>query len=442
VSLRGQAASLTIMHAADVLQPLLILPYAGHVLGAEQFGLFAYVMAIGQFAATFVEYGFHWTAQRAVAAARNEPHVIVTLFADVLLTKLMLCLLSTTIGLIAANRVFGISQPMFLCALLTAFGGIVFPAWLLIGLERAWQAALATVGARIFALVSFVLLVHSPDEVVFAVASQSAVPLVAGLISLPFIGSIGMAGLRSLRLAGIMTQLRAGIAGFLYSLVERLLMTLPMLLVQHYGGYVAAGHYSLAEKFVSATRPFFRILSDTMLPRVAFLARHNPAAGLRLVWLSLTSVLIGLGFSLGLLIVAPMIIVPVFGESFAGSIPIVRLLAIVPLLLNLNACTSKLFMFNYGYERAWSILNVTSLAVFVLASCLLLSILSDATEVVSLAVVAREAVVFLVSASFLITFTVGEMRKSTSTDLASGSALRRAAAIPPTVGVVHRPPVR
>lgn len=439
MSLRRQATNLTIMHAADILQPLLILPYAARVLGAHQFGVFAYAMAIGQFAATFVDYGFHWTAQRAAGAARNEPHAIASLFADVLLTKLFLCLLITTAGLIAADSIFAISRPMFLYAMLTAFGGIVFPVWLFIGLERARQAMLATVGARVFALTSFVLLVRSPDDVAFAVASQSAVPLVAGLVSLPFIRSIDLSGLMSLRLTGIPTQLRNGWAAFLYALTERMLMTLPMVLVQHYGGYVAAGHYSLAEKFVSATRPFFRILSETVLPRVAYYAQHDPRAGLRLVWLSLSTAVIGMGLSLGLLIVAPMVIVPIFGASFAGSIPIVRLLAIVPLLLNLNACTSNLFMFNFGYDRAWSALNVGGLAVFIVASFLMLSVLSSATAAVSLAVVSKELLVFLVSGSCLLAFTVGEMRTSGSARPVFGSSARIAAVIPAAVRAVRRP---
>jgi O-antigen/teichoic acid export membrane protein len=320
---------------------------------------------------------------------------------------------------------------MFLCAMLTAFGGIVFPVWLLIGLERGWEAALAVVIARSCACASFVLLVRSPDQVAFAVASQSAVPLVAGLVSLPLIRSIGVAGFRSVRLAGITTQLRNGGPSFLYSLVERLLMTLPLLLVQHYGGFVAAGYYALAEKFVNAARPFFRLLSDTLLPRVAFWARHDPRAGLRLVWLSLCSLAIGLGLSLGLLIVVPMIIVPIFGEPFAGAIPIVRLLAIIPLLLNVNTCTSNLFMFNFGYERAWSVLNVASLSTFVLASFLMLSVLSSVTTAISLGIVAKEALVLVVSASFLVAFTVGEVREFASASLGSGGSIRiSAAAIP------------
>ena len=216
-------------------------------------------------------------------------------------------------------------------------------------------------------------------------------------------------------------------------------MTLPMLLVQHYGGYTAAGQYSLAEKFVSATRPFFRILSDTLLPRVAFYARHNPKAGLRLIWLSLSSLIIGLGLSLGLLIVAPMIIVPIFGAPFAGAIPIVRLLAVVPLLLNVNACTSNLFMFTYGDERAWSVLNVAGLTAFLLAAFLMMRMtLSDATVAVPLGVVVKETLVSLISGFLLVSFTVGEMRKFRMPALGDGR--RIGAAIPALVRAVRHPP--
>src|ERR1700674_3629655 len=103
MSLRKQAASLAIMHAADVLQPLLILPYAGRVLGPHHFGQYAYAMSLGQLAATIVEYGFHWTAQRAAAAARREPAAIAALFAEVFLAKTMRCVVVILSPLAAAN---------------------------------------------------------------------------------------------------------------------------------------------------------------------------------------------------------------------------------------------------------------------------------------------------------------------------------------------------
>src|SRR6266550_4726200 len=167
MSLRKQAASLAIMHAADVLQPLLVLPYAGWVLGPFYFGQYAYVLSVGWLAATIVEYGFHWTAQRAAASARHEPAVIATLFAEVA----------------ATNGLLAMSKPMFLCVMLTSVGGILFPAWLFIALERAWQAAIAVVVGRSLALVCFLTMVTSSDQIELAVAIQSSIPLVAGLVS-------------------------------------------------------------------------------------------------------------------------------------------------------------------------------------------------------------------------------------------------------------------
>jgi O-antigen/teichoic acid export membrane protein len=208
MSLRKQATSLAIIHAADLLQPLLILPYAGRVLGPLHFGRYAYAMSIGQLAATIVDYGFHLTAQRAAAPALREPAAIASLFAEVVVTKALLCVGVTLAGFAAADAL-AISKPMFVCAILTAAAGnVLFPSWLFIALERAWQAAVAVVVARSLALVCFLTMVTSPIQIEFAVAIQSSVPLVSGVVSLPFIVPVGFAGFRSMTLSRVGSQLR------------------------------------------------------------------------------------------------------------------------------------------------------------------------------------------------------------------------------------------
>jgi O-antigen/teichoic acid export membrane protein len=410
MSLRKQAASLAIMHAADVLQPLLILPYAGRVLGPHDFGQFAYAVSIGQLAATVVDYGFHWTGQRAAAPAREDPAAIASLFAEVITTKVMLCLLVTLAGFVAAGSLFAISKSMFLCTMLTSVGGILFPAWLFIALERAWQATIAVVIARTLALVLFLTMVASPDQLELAVAIQASIPLVAGALSLPFVVPIGFSGFKSVTSSRIVMQLRDGWRGFLYALVERAALTLPVPLVQHFGGYVAAGQYSVAEKFVSATRPFLRVMSETFLPRVAYYARHDPAAGVALIWSALFTVGVGAALSLFLFFAAPYVIIGLFGEEYSGAIPIVRVMSIIPVLMNANVCTSNLYMFNFGHERAWASLTVSGLLVFLSVAYFLSLYLSNAAVAVAMGVVARECVVLVVSAGFFLAFGVAKMR--------------------------------
>lgn len=403
MSLRKQAASLAIMHAADILQPLLVLPYAGLVLGPERFGQFAYAMSLGQIAATLVEYGFHWTAQRTAAAARARPAALTVLLAEVTATKALLCMIVVAFGLAAAGALYT-SRTMMLCAMLTAIGNVVFPAWLFIGTEQAWQAMIGVVAGRLFALTAFLVLVTSPARVELAVAIQSAVPLISGIVAIPFVIGIGLTGFREVRLARIRLQLREGWRGFLFTLAERASLSLPVPLVQHFGGFVVAGQYSLAEKFVSTTRPFSRVLSETFLPRVAYHAEHDPAAGIALVRRAGWSLIVSALLSLALFFVAPFVITIIFGTEFAGAVPIVRVMAVMPILLNANLCTSTLYMFNFGHERAWSLLNVTGLATFLAAAFVLGPRLQNAAIAVAVAVVAKEAVVLAVSAVFFLAF--------------------------------------
>lgn len=410
MSLRKQATSLAIMHAADVLQPLLVLPYAGRVLGPHEFGRYVYAISLGQIAATIVEYGFHWTAQRAASSARQEPAALASLFAEVVTTKTILCFVVTLAGFAVAGGVLGVSKPLFLCAMLTAFGGILFPAWLFIGLERAWQAAFAIVVARGAALAGFLALVTSSAHIELAVAIQSSIPLVSGIVSLPFVFPVGFGGFRSLRPSHVIMQFRNGWSGFLFAFVERASTTLPIPLVEHFGGAIAAGQFAVAEKFMGATRPFLRIMVETFLPRVAYYARHDRSAGLALIRRSMLTLAIGSGLSLGLFFVAPYIILILFGPSFSGAIPIVRVMAIIPLLMNVNVLTSNLYMFNYGHERAWTMLTVSGLLVFLVVAFLLSPHLMSAAIGVTVGIIAKEGVVAAVSSGFFVAFGMARLR--------------------------------
>src|SRR4028119_639094 len=103
MTLHRQAAGLTVMHAAEVVQPLLILPYAGYVLGPAAFGRYAYILALTQIASVIVDYGFTLTARRAAAPARHDPVVIRSLLAEIIAAKGVLCIGVAIIALFAES---------------------------------------------------------------------------------------------------------------------------------------------------------------------------------------------------------------------------------------------------------------------------------------------------------------------------------------------------
>jgi PST family polysaccharide transporter len=414
MSLRNQAVSLTIMHAANVIQPIVVLPFAAWAFGPLHVGKYAYALAIGQLAATIVNYGFHWTAQREVASVRHEPSEIAFVVAKVAVTKSLLLVAVSMIALMLAGSVLAMSKLMLLCVMLPALGGIIFPMYLFLGLERAWQAAIAMVVARVLALIWFVSLVKTAEQLELAVAIQGGIPVIGGIICLPFMYSIGLRGFRFVKLSTVGTQLREGWRGFLFVSVEQALVILPVLLVGHFTGYVAAGQYSIADKFLNATRVFFKLLTEILLPRVAYYAHAAPVAGIQLIRRSMLSLVGGAAISLGMFFVAPHVIAFFFGDELSGAIPIVRSMAILPLLMNINVLTSNLFMFTYGYEQAWGILNALALLVFLVLSVLLSLWMS--AEAVVYALVAKEVLVLVVSAAFFLVAGAAVLRKGAAHD--------------------------
>jgi O-antigen/teichoic acid export membrane protein len=268
-------------------------------------------------------------------------------------------------------------------------------------LERTWQAAIPVVAARVAALLAFFLLVRSPSEAGIAAAIQSAIPLVSAIISLPYILAIGLGGFTSLTLRGVIKQLRDGWSGFISWLAQCVVVILPVPLVQHIGGFAAVGQYTIAERLISAARPVFGIMQQTLMPRVAYLAAHNPAQGLVLIWNSLWTLVIAAAMSLALYFIGPYVIIFLFGSEYTQAITLVRAMAILPIFMDLRICMADLYMFNYGHERAWTVLAVLSLGAF-LAAVYALSYWTDGAMAVAVGSVVGEAVAAVAAMIFFL----------------------------------------
>jgi O-antigen/teichoic acid export membrane protein len=401
MTLHKQAAGLTVMSVADVIQPLLILPYAGNVLGPTAFGRYAYILALTQIASVIVDYGFSFTARRAAAPARHDPIVIRSLLAEVIAAKGVLCIGVAIIALFAESVSAAVDMTSFICIMLAALGATLFPAWLFLGLERTWHAAIPVVAARVVALLAFFVLVRSPSDAGIAAAIQSAIPLICAFICLPYILAIGLDGFASLTLRGVVKQFRDGWGGFISWLAQCVVVILPVPLVQQIGGFAAVGQYSVAERLISATRPVFNIMQQTLMPRVAYLASHNPGQGLILIWKSLWTLVIAAAMSLALYFIGPYVIIFLFGAEYTQAITLLRAMSILPIFMDLRICMADLYMFNYGHEKAWTVLAVLSLGVF-LAAVFALSYMTDGAMAVAVGSVVGEAVAAVAAMVFFL----------------------------------------
>jgi PST family polysaccharide transporter len=387
------------VQVANLILPLVLIPYLTRVLGPAGYGTMAYAAGIALMLSIIADYAFNWTATRQVAAARHEPATVGRLIRCVLLIKtvLMLAVMAFYGALVLVVPGWWDDRWVFIASTAMIVGQVYLPMWALQGLERMVGFAIAFIGWRLASMVVILLLVRSPDDVAYAVLLQG-LPLILVVFTGWLTAWAEITAVRGWpKRAEILTQLRDGARIFVAMMTINFYTSIQVVLVGSIGGPVAAAYWGAAERCLAAAKAVISVLFQTALPRVAYLAAHDPDAGLRFLRRALVlgasagaalSAVMWLGADLGALML--------FGPAFGPSADVMRMLAPIPLLIGIGTVTSSLFLFNYGYQSlfTWIVIGASALN---LSLFLLLSLVFSVPMAAAGGSVAAEAVVALVS---------------------------------------------
>lgn len=334
--LRHNIAALGVLQIANFLIPLVTLPYLTRTLGVEAFGKVAFVQVVMAFACLFVDYGFSWSATREISAIRHDRAKVAALFssnwaAQWLIATLTIVILS--IGL-TFNATLQSDAALFLAGFLNLIGAVLFPLWLLQGLERMREVAVIQVVARVALLPLLFVTVNGPDDALFAVLIQAGGICLAGLISLFWIAANSVIDFRYPRSHDVKDALLRGGKVFLSRLVISLYTTLVPLVLGAVAGVSALSFFNLADKARGAAQAILSPLSQALYPRMSHLFHHDRGAAIRLLKQSGLIALSGAAaLSLTLWIGADLIIQLLGGEGYAEAVDVLCWLSPVPFFI-------------------------------------------------------------------------------------------------------------
>jgi PST family polysaccharide transporter len=321
------------LQAATAVVPLALLPFYARTLGADGLGLLAVGQAVGLLIAGVVDFGFHISAARLVAARIDDRRYLGRIVSDVLFAKLLVALPAgtATVVVCAFVPIFENNAPLLVSSVVFGvFQGLSF-FWFFGGIQRQSYGAAMELAAKLTAMCAVFMLVRTSADAwkvqaSFA-ASQAFWVGIAGLLvyrRAPF-DAWSLNGMRRMLLDGRHVFAQHAIGMFYNNCTAMLL------------GFVspaqAVGIYAAAEKIARIPLMPIMPLRQVLFPIMAKHTAHNGATSRR-YWRMLLAIY-GLAMTAcGLLLFwqADLIVQIVLGNDFQHALTPLRILSVLPVI--------------------------------------------------------------------------------------------------------------
>lgn len=351
----GNFFSLSIVQFANYLAPVITLPYLFRVLGLEKYGLTELARAISVYFLMLTDYGFSLSATQEISVHRDDPEKVSEVFSAVLLLKFLLLLLSFALLslLVLAVPRFRADWPVYYLSFGNVIGMWLFPIWLFQGLERMKYIPMLSVTAKTLYVLLVFSLIHGPSDYLYAPLLQSASAILIGLAGL----ILALCKFRvRFRIPGVSVLRHEFVNGwhlFLSKTAITFYTATNVVILGLFTDNTFVAYYAAGDKIVRALTDGLHIpLSQAIFPHIGRLASQSPPAALRFAarvarLLSLATLTI----SVGTFVAAPYIARIVLGHNAGGSVPVIRILSLLPLVVGLSNIFGTQIMVNFGLKK-------------------------------------------------------------------------------------------
>lgn len=343
------------VQAVNYLLPLITVPYLARVLHPAAWGLVSFAQVFGNVVILIVQYGFNFSASREVARHRDADDKLEELLAAVLGAKGLLALFAAGGAIVAYRWVPAFrDQPSLLWAVVFwSLAQSFNMAWYYQGLERLRLVAIVDVSAKTLVTAGIFLLVRSPDDVSKLFVLQGLGSLLSVMVlmavayhEVPF--SMPTVPLTS-------GALRSGLGMFVSQGAVTLYSNGNIFILGLFTTQQVVGYYAGAEKIIRAFLGLLDPLTRALYGRLSQQVYHARGGAARLVRIALAVMGVG-GTLTGLLVFgfASFLVKLALGPAFDPAVPVLRVLAILPVLIGVSIVLGIQWMLPLGLERQFN----------------------------------------------------------------------------------------
>ena len=315
--------------------PILTLPVVTRAFGPSLYGTLAAISAYSAYAGLAVNYGFGYSGPRMVSNLRCDFPELSKEASAIVGAQIGLSLIAATtfIALLPFIPYAFAQRTVSVVILIQFLGNSIAPQWLFVGLERMRDYVLLQSLFRGVAAGIIISFVRAPSDVFLFVSVNAGAAILNAGCSFLMLTRYGVRWQLPGPRAAI-SAIRGSTSLFLSTLSINFYTTTNVLVVALVLGPAAGGTFGLADRLCTVVSGFIGPITTAIYPFIcgisSRLETHEEAQTKRLLFRSIVA-MSALG-SMALFCFAPLLVSIAGGDAFDQAVPVLRSMALLPLL--------------------------------------------------------------------------------------------------------------
>jgi PST family polysaccharide transporter len=359
----------------NYLFPLITFPYLVRVLGVEKFGLISFAAAFINYFVIITDYGFNYTAVRAISINRNDKTKLSEIISSVYAVKFILFLISALLfgGILYLYESFSKESELYIASFIFTVGSLILPSNYFQGIEKTKNIALVTFIIRLIWVLGVFSLITSPDDYIMLAYLNSFSWLVIGFILALLMVFRYRIKLVVPAILQVIEQFKEGGVLFISNISINLYTTSNIFILGLLTNNTVVGYFSAADKIRLAVQSLFNPFTQAMYPHLSTIFNNDRTRAYRIIIKSLKSIgLLSFIISALLLFFSEEIVILLLGQQYTNSIYVLKIISFLPFIIYLSNLFGIQTMLNMGHRKAFaSIISSAAVVSLIIAFILI-----------------------------------------------------------------------
>lgn len=249
---------------------LFLIPYLILKVGIDNYGLYAFAMALILFLQNVLNYGFNLATVREIATNRHDKEIVNKIFSEVISVKLFLmALISLFLFLVVMSfPIFMHQRPLYFFGLFILFGDVFSLRWFFLGREQLkFNAIINLVSVLLYVLLVIFLVKNSTDYYWIPFAEGVAF-LIVGIVSFGIVIKSHKIKIKLIPIFEIINYLKVNFTSFINVLLPSTFGVMAIFLVGVFGAPLQVSLMQIGVKISNIFCTLNSILTLVFYPMV------------------------------------------------------------------------------------------------------------------------------------------------------------------------------